>query len=256
MYLKQKELGMTLPKSIQIDLSIVIPAYCEEKRIGKTLDKLALFLKHDSFFKQKVVEVIVVAAIAPDRTEDIILSKQHLFKLFEIIRPKIRVGKGRDVRLGIMYASGKIIVFMDADLATPLHHLEKFYKACADDYDIVIGTRNLLKYRTNFIRRVFAVIGNILFRLVSGIWIEDSQCGFKMFKSTAARKCFSKLTILGWGFDMEVLAMARANRMKIKYFRINDWKDIPGSTFTEGLFRTSLHSIRDLTRIKIELLKK
>jgi glycosyltransferase involved in cell wall biosynthesis len=245
---------MTFQKSKQVDLSIVIPAYCEEKRIGKTLDKLAIFLKHDSYFGHKAVEVIVVAANAPDRTEDIILSKQHLFKLLKIIKPKVRVGKGRDVRLGMMHATGEIIVFMDADLATPLHHLEKFYKAC-DENDIVIGTRNLLKYRPNFIRRIFAIVGNVLFRLVSGIWIEDSQCGFKMFKRKAARKCFFNLTILGWGFDMEVLAIARTNRMKIKYYRINDWKDIPGSTFTDGLFKTSLHSLRDLAHIKIKLLK-
>jgi dolichyl-phosphate beta-glucosyltransferase len=246
---------MTLTKSKKIDLSIVIPAYCEEKRIGKTLDKLAVFLKHDSYFSHKIVEVIVVAANAPDRTKDIILSKQYLFKLFKIINPKDRVGKGRDVRLGIIRASGEIIVFMDADLATPLHHLEKFYKACSDN-DIVIGTRNLLRYRPNYIRRMFAVIGNILFRFVSGIWVEDSQCGFKMFKKTAARKCFSKLTILEWGFDMEILAIARANRMRIKYFRINDWKDIPGSTFTESIFKTSFRSIKDLTHIKIKLRNK
>jgi dolichyl-phosphate beta-glucosyltransferase len=239
----------------QIDLSIVIPAYCEEKRIGKTLDKLAVFLKHDRTFKHKEVEVIAVAANTPDRTREIILSKKHLFKQFKIIKPQSKVGKGRDVQLGIMHASGKIIVFMDADLATPLHYLDKFYEICSGDYDVVIGTRNLLKYRPNFIRRLFAIVGNILFRIVSGIWIEDSQCGFKMFKRAAARKCFSKLTILGWGFDMEVLAIARANHLGIKYYRINDWKDKPGSTFTDGLIKTSIHSLRDLIHIKIKLSK-
>ena len=246
---------MRSPKLKQPDLSIVIPAYCEEKRIGNTLDKLAVFLKQDSFFKHKIAEVLVVAADAPDRTNKIVLSKQHLFKRFKIIKPGPKVGKGRDVQIGVLRSSGKVIVFMDADLATPLHHLERFYKLCIDGNDMAIGTRNLLTYRPNLVRRLFAIIGNILFRIVSGIWIEDSQCGFKMFKRSAARLCFSNQTIMGWAFDMEILTIAKANKLNIKYCRINDWKDKPGSTFTDGTIKTSLHSIRDLALIIMNIFK-
>jgi dolichyl-phosphate beta-glucosyltransferase len=210
-----------------------------------------MFLKADRFFKQKEVEVIVVAADVPDKTHEILLAKRKLFKRFKLLKPGQHVGKGRDVRYGMLHASGKIIVFMDADLATPLHHLEKFYKACQKDNDVVIGTRNLFKYRPNLTRRIVSSIGNILFRLVSGVWIEDSQCGFKMFNKYAAQLCFSKMSIMEWGFDMEVLTIAKVNGLKMKSYRINDWRDMPNSTFTEGLFSTSLRSLRDLGRIVI-----
>src|SRR5215470_14614330 len=137
----------------QPDLTIVIPAYREEKRIEATLDTLAEFLNQDGFFKQKAVEVLVVAADTPDKTHEIVTAKQGLFRHFKLLKPGPLVGKGRDVQYGMLRASGKIAIFMDADLATPLHHLKTFYEACAGGYDVVIGTRNLLVYRVGAGRR-------------------------------------------------------------------------------------------------------
>jgi len=234
----------------QPDLSIVIPAYCEERRIGKTLDELAGFLKHDTFFKQIDVEVLVVAADTPDKTHEIVTAKQLLFRGFQLLRPGPCVGKGRDVQYGIMRASGKIAVFMDADLATPLHHLQEFYDACNDGNDVVIGTRNLLTYRTNLLRGMFASLGNLLYRVASGIWIEDTQCGFKMFNQRARKLCFTKLTIWGWGFDIEVLAIAKANGLNIKPIRINDYRHMPYSTHTEGVMEITVRSVRDFLHIR------
>ncbi len=239
-----KSLKTSAPK--QPDLSIVIPAYREERRIGRTLDELAVFLKRDAFFKLKDVEVLVVAANAPDKTHEIVVAKQRLFRRFTLLKPGPRVGKGRDVQYGMLRASGKIIVFMDADLATPLHHLEKFYTSCKEGSDVVVGTRNLLVYRTSMTRRFASFAGNILFRIAGGIWIEDSQCGFKMFTARAAKLCFSRLTIMGWGFDMEILAIAKANKLKIKSYRVDDWRDVPNGTFTDGILRIAARSLVDM----------
>lgn len=240
---------MTLSKQQQPDLSIVIPAYQEQKRIGRSLDELSAFLNNNVFFKDKNVEILVVAADTTDKTHKIVMSKISQFKQLELIKPGPKVGKGRDVQYGILRASGKMIIFMDADLATPLSHLKEFYIMCEQGNDIVIGTRNLHQYRSNPIRRTFSIIGNVLFRIGGGLWIEDSQCSFKLFNEQSAKLCFSKLKIMGWGFDMEVLAIAKANGLKIQACRIDDWKDMPYSTFTEGVIITSLRSISDLVRI-------
>lgn len=240
---------------MQPDLSVVIPAYCEERRISRTLDELAAFLKHDEFFKQTDVEVLVVSADAPDKTHEIIAAKKKLFRRLQLLRPGPRVGKGRDVQYGMLRASGKIAVFMDADLATPLHHLRKFYEVCTDGNDIVIGTRNLLTYRSNVVRGIFASFGNLLYRLASGIRIEDTQCGFKMFNERARTLCFSKLRVLGWGFDIELLAIARANNLKLKAFHITDYKHMPFSTHTEGIMKITVRTVRDFGQVTINRLR-
>lgn len=239
------------PVKKQPDLSIVIPAFSEEKRIGKTLDELATFLKQDTFFNRKKVEVIIVAAFTPDKTHEIIETKQKLFKDFVLLKPGPHAGKGRDVQYGMLRATGKVVLFMDADLATPLHHLQEFYEACEHGSDVVVGTRDLFQYRSSKLRNLFSGFGNQLYQLVSGIHIEDTQCGFKMFTTEAAKLCFSKLTILGWGFDLEVLAIAKANHLTIMPIRINDWEDKPFSTYTDGALRISIRSVRDFVHVTI-----
>lgn len=240
----------------QPDLTIVIPAYQEEKRIGQTLDELAAFLKQDAYFKPKGVEVLVVASDSQDKTVAIVTSKRSLFNQLQLLQPGPVVGKGRDVQYGMLRASGKIAVFMDADLATPLHHLQTFYEACLDGNDVVIGTRNLLTYRSNILQGLFASFGNLLYRVGSGIWIEDTQCGFKMFNERARTVCFSKLTIVGWGFDIELLAIARANGLKLKTFRIDDYRHMPFSTHTDSKLKVSERSVSDFGHITLNRIRR
>ncbi len=240
---------MGAAKSKRPDLTIVIPAYREERRIGATLDELADFLKHDRYFRNKAVEVIVVSAGRPDKTREIVLSKRESFKQLRLLKPEQRAGKGRDVRLGMLAAAGGAVIYMDADLATPLRHLEEFYEACLGGNDIVIGTRDLSKHHPGLLRRSISNTGNLLFRLACGLWLEDSQCGFKMFNRRAARLCFSRMTIMGWGFDMEVLTIARLNGLNIAGRRIDDWNDKPDSTFTDNVVLVVMRSLRDLGHI-------
>ena len=246
---------MTKISSSRFDLSIIIPALGEERRIGKTLDELAQYLKTDAFFNGKSVEVIVVSADSPDRTHEIVAKKQRLFQTFVFIKPGPRLGKGRDVQTAMLRSRGEKVIFMDADLATPLHHIPQFYGSCEAGYDVVIGTRNLRKHHPGLLRRFVSTSGNILFQLITGLYVEDSQCGFKMFNAHAARLCFSKLTIMKWGFDMEILAIAKINRLKIKTFRINDWKDMPYSTITDAMLRNSLRSLHDLGHIWLKRIR-
>jgi dolichyl-phosphate beta-glucosyltransferase len=235
----------------QCDLSIIIPAYSEEKRIGPTLDQLAAFLLHEEFFRAKRVEVIVVAANSEDKTDEIVMGKTDLFGYLKLLKPGPHVGKGRDVQYGMLHANGKVTVFMDADLATPLYYLKDFYMACVSGTDMVIGTRNLLHYRSNKLRDLFSYFGNLLYRLASGIWIEDTQCGFKMFNTRARKLCFSKMTIMGWDFDIELLTIARLNKLSIKPMRIDDWKDMPYGTHNENVRGIARRTVRDFIRITL-----
>lgn len=236
------------------DVSIVIPAYSEEKRIGATLDALADYLK--DHFTNETVEVLVVAADAADNTHSVVEQKSKLFEHFVLLKPGAKVGKGRDVQHGMLRAHGNAVVFMDADLATPLQYLEEFYEHHKSGHEVVIATRNLHKHHPNFLRRAVSNGGNLLFRIASGVWVEDSQCGFKMFSQKAAQKCFSKLKITGWGFDMEVLAIAKALGFKIKTHRVDNWTSVPDGTFTDSMVKNSLASLRDLASIFVNRLRR
>ena len=233
----------------QPDLTIVIPAYREAKRIGATLTELARFLHDDPVLGSKHIELIVVAADTDDDTHGVVLAHRHLFQDFRLLRPGPKLGKGRDVRYGMLRARGKAVIFMDADLATPLKYLPEFYLRHLAGHDLVVATRNLRRHHPNFVRRLVSNCGNLIFRFASGIWIEDSQCGFKLFSHHAAQTCFSRLSILGWGFDMEILAIAKAQKFKTSAYRIDDWTSKPGSTFTESFVSNSIKSLRELGSI-------
>ena len=162
------------------------------------------------------MRLLLLLPTQPITFHEVVLSKQNKFPIFRLLRPGAKLGKGRDVQYGMLKAKGKAVIFMDADLATPFRHLPVFYRAYEQGSDVVIATRNLYKHHPNYLRRLLSNGGNLLFRIASGVWVEDSQCGFKLFSNEAAQLCFSKLTILGWGFDMEVLAIAKANKLQVK----------------------------------------
>jgi dolichyl-phosphate beta-glucosyltransferase len=239
----------SIVKSSQVQLTIIIPALREEKRIGKTLDQLAVLLRKDKTLSNMNVEVLVVSANSTDRTHRVVLEKKSEFNNLKLLKPGAVVGKGRDVQFGMMRAKGDAVLFMDADLATPLRHIVPFYKTYQKGADVVIATRNLHKHHDKFLRRILSNTGNALFKIASGVWVEDSQCGFKLFSKEASQVCFSRLTIMGWGFDMEVLAIAKANKFAIVKKRINDWKSVPGGVFEVGFLMNAVKSLGELAHI-------
>lgn len=242
---------MTLMKKTDgIDLSIVIPALNEEQRIGKTLHELRLFLKRDPLLRSLVCEVIVVAAKGRDNTKQEAKKQGKGIANFRVISPGKALGKGRDVKFGMKRAKGKFVIFMDADLATPLRHLPRFVKQMTAGADVVVATRNLLKHHNKFARRLLSNTGNLAFRILGGVWIEDSQCGFKMFTAKANKICFEKQTIMKWGFDMEILTIAKTHKLTIKAIRVNDWTAVEGGNFDAShTFKNGIASLRELLLI-------
>ncbi len=237
----------TVPRMNQPSLSIVIGALREEKRIDKTLDGLAQYLESKKLMK--TTEVIVVAADGGDNTKKHVLTHSHQFNSLRLIEPGAVVGKGRDIRDGMLAARGKVRLFMDADLATPLHHISTVVDEFAmHGVDIVIGTRFLPTLHKNIFRRMISIIGNICFLLVSGQYISDTQCGFKAFSADATETCFKRLTRMHWSFDMELLVIAQVHRLKIKKIPITDWRHIDGGTFS-GSLGNSYQFLKDLVRM-------
>lgn len=233
------------------DLSVVVPALNEGHRIQKTLTDLAGYLSTSQTMKSINVEVILVSADSYDDTHKIIERNKHKFASFRFIKPGRRVGKGRDVREGMLAARGRARIFMDADLATPLEYLEIFYKLFEEsETDVIIGVRNLRKHHPGKTRRLVSMGGNLLYRILGGVWVSDSQCGFKLFSARAAKLCFGKLTILGWGFDMEVLSIAKVHNFDIESIQISNWVSVEGGAITKAsILHNSVQSLHDLGRI-------
>jgi dolichyl-phosphate beta-glucosyltransferase len=208
--------------SDQIDLSIIIPAYMEARVIVDTLQKLAEALEKRDL---GTVEVIVVTANSPDGTARLATSQGHLFRHFRLVNAGPRVGKGRDVRLGIFESKGRYRLFMDADLATPLHHLDDVQKFIQSDGQVGIAVRNLFQIHNGIVRKLMSKSVNIAAQILVVPGIKDTQCGFKVFEATVAEEIFSRITFLKWSFDLEVLAIARQLHYKIDFFETDDWAD-------------------------------
>ncbi len=228
-------------------LSIIVPAYHEADLITQSLGDLAKAI--EQYFDPATIEVIIVAADSPDDTAAVAQNSKRLFSNFSVIQPGPRVGKGRDVRAGILGASGQYRMFMDADMATPLHHLQQVKDFMASGGDIAIGSRPLASIHTGF-RKYLSEVGNILVRTLLTPGISDSQCGFKVFRDDVAETIFTRLTILGWGFDMELLTIARIHKYAITTMLIDDWHDPKAEGLTgDSSLKVALDTGVELLRI-------
>jgi len=219
-------------------LSIIIPAYNEAKRLPPTLVDVDKYLKEVDF----PAEVIVVDSSSTDGTPDLVLRFSHIMKNLELLRVENR-GKGYAVKRGMMEARGDFRLFMDADNATTARQFEKMLPYLKSGYEVVIGSRDIpgakLVPPQPWFRRVLGDIGNLIIQvlLLPGIW--DTQCGFKCFSEEAARKIFKLSRIEKWGFDVEVLALAKKLGYKIKEVPVV-WVNDPHSKVKATAYLTTL----------------
>lgn len=241
-------------KSKKLRYSLVIPALKEEPVIGSTLRAVHKFLKKEGVLD--VTEVIVVAAEGGDETAKIAHSFSKKFPQFQVIEPGAKVGKGRDVRLGILAARGSYIIFTDADLATPLEHVKLAWDKLEDNADVVIGVRNLRIIHKGY-RALVSVAANMLTRVIVLPTIPDTQCGFKGFRRDVAHDIFSTQQIDGWGFDIEVLAIAKKRRYRLEKLFIHNWKDpkLESGLVGESGLKAVTSTLRELLKIRSNLFK-
>jgi dolichyl-phosphate beta-glucosyltransferase len=181
------------------------------------------------------------------------MSRAHLFPHFRVVDAGPRVGKGRDTRVGIMEARGRCRLYMDADLATPLRYIDDVVRLSDRGAKLGTAVRDL-KSSHKGLRRLISLIGNVLVQMLLLPGVHDSQCGFKFFEAGVAEELFGRQTVLGWGFDMEILAIARLRGHRIETIEAPDWLDVPGGSFHQSAVRGTIETLRDLFAIKLKLL--
>jgi glycosyltransferase involved in cell wall biosynthesis len=194
-------------------LSIVIPAYNEANRIESTLQRVLECVERRGWD----AEMLVVDDGSTDGTVDVLQHWMERYPRLQLIENGGNRGKGYSVRNGLLQATGDIVMFTDADLSAPMEEAELLFAALEAGADVAIGSRWLDKRKQTvhqpLYRRFFGRCFNKLTRFVVGLPFEDTQCGFKAFKRQAAQTIFRLQTIERWGFDPEILFIAR----KLKY---------------------------------------
>lgn len=233
-----------------LKLSVIIPAYNEEKRIGSTLESVSRHLEKQDYS----YEILAVANNCTDRTDDVVREYQEKIPHLQLmdLGPGIP-GKGGAVREGLLKSGGQYAVFMDADNATRITEMDKFWPYFEQGYDVVFGSRDIkganVEVSQSKLKEAFGKMGNLLIQIVLLPGIKDTQCGFKAFKREAIKKIFPKQKISGWGFDMEVLALAKKLGYKMKEVPIT-WYNAAGSKVS---WKGYLESFRDLFIIRFNL---
>jgi len=239
-------------------LSVVIPAYNEEKRIPRTLDEVVNYLAKQNFTS----EILVVDDGSKDETVNLVKEKASSIKLDNILRyeviqypDKANRGKGYAVRFGMLEARGNFRLFMDADNSTTIDHFDRLSVFLRQGYDIVIGSRHLktsdVAVHQAWYKEIAGDLGNILIRSLAVPGIYDTQAGFKILTARASEDIFPKLTIDRWGFDIEMLAVGLHLHYKIKEAPIT-WINDPNSKVSAKAY---LEVLGEVFRIRRNLRK-
>ncbi len=235
-------------------VSIVIPAYNEEERLLSTLEAVLKYLRK----KQDLsAEVLVVNDGSSDSTHDIAQSFAGREVTVRVIDNPGNRGKGYSVRHGVMESSGDWVLFSDADLSAPIEEFDKLlWEVRRQDADVAIGSRavdrSLIGVHQSVFRENAGRIFNLLMRIVTGLPFSDTQCGFKLFSKKAAREVFSRQRIERFGFDAEVLFIARQRGFKIIEVPVR-WNHVEGTKVS--MFGDSLNMFLDLVRIRANQFK-
>lgn len=227
-------------------LSIVIPAYNEEKRLPSSLQQVTDYLAQQSY----QAEVIVVDDGSADGTTLVVdeFAAQH---------PNVRLiknphrGKGYAVKTGMLAGQGEHVFFCDADFSMPVAEIAKFVPPALNGYDVAIGSREIAgarRYEEPPYRHLMGRVFNTVVRLLAVPGIEDTQCGFKCFKRAVVPELFERQTMDGWGFDVELLFIARKRGLKIVEVPVN-WYYMSNSRVSP--IRDSIRMFREVWQVRL-----
>jgi glycosyltransferase involved in cell wall biosynthesis len=228
-----------------ITYSIILPAYNEAVRIGSTLEKILFHVKRRGWD----AEVLVVNDGSSDHTRDVVRGYAAKNPMLRLIDNPGNRGKGYSVRNGMLRARGDILLFSDADLSSPIEEADKLFAAIENGADIAIGSRwlkpELQAQRQPIGRQILGRIFNLALRIILGLNFKDTQCGFKAFSRRAAQAIFPLQQIERWGFDPEVLYLAKRCGFRIQEIPVV-WSHREG---------TRINPLRDGLRMFAEVLR-
>ncbi|MBI4927372.1 MAG: glycosyltransferase [Anaerolineae bacterium] len=226
-------------------LSIILPAYNEERRIADALDKVSAFMRSQPY----EVEVVVVENGSSDRTLEIAQSYQASLPELRVFQ-EIGRGKGLAVRRGMLEARGTYRIFCDVDFSMPVEEINRFIPPALESVDVAIASREAPgahRYGEPELRHFIGRGFNTLVRLLALPGLQDSQCGFKCFRDEVAERVFALQTTRGWTFDVEVLFIARKMGYSIQEVPI-PWYFNPESKIR--VWNDSVHMFMDLLTIR------
>ena len=229
-------------------LSLVIPAFNEDRRIGQSLERILSFFRAQSY----PFEIIVVDDGSTDRTVEVVRG-------FAASDPQLRVepqpqnrGKGEAIRKGMLLAGGKYLFFSDADLSVPIEAVPDFLSRLEAGDDVAVGSRRIagavIEVHQPIHRELMGKVFTGLSNLILGLKLKDFTCGFKAFRRDAARELFSRQRLDGWSFDSEILYLAKSKGYRIAEVPVV-WRNDEATKVRLG--RDVVRSFVDLWNIRI-----
>jgi dolichyl-phosphate beta-glucosyltransferase len=230
-----------------VDLSIVVPAYNEEQRLGGSLKRIVEYLRRRS----GRAEVLVVDDGSTDATVKVAEAAAELSPIpIRVLRNGANRGKGFSVRHGMLQARGRLLLFTDADLSAPIEELERLEAAVLAGYDLALGSRadrELIQTHQNPLREFAGRTFNLIVRALLVLPFRDTQCGFKLFRRSAAEAVFPLQRIERWGFDPEILYIARQRGLRAIEVPVR-WSHAEGAKI--HVVRDSMRMFLDVVRIR------
>ncbi len=227
-----------------MQLSIIIPAYNESKRIGSSIRQIKAYQRATG----QDIELIVSDDGSTDDTASVVAQAVGDWKV-GVLRSAGNRGKGHAVRQGVLASHGDIVLFCDADLSTPIEEADKMMRVLENGADIAFGSRALpdsdVQVHQNILRETMGKAFNVLARFAAFRDIHDSQCGFKCFKGDAARKLFAKAKLDGFCFDAEIAFLAQRAGYRIQEVPVI-WRNSPQS---------KVHILADPLKMFLDLLR-
>jgi glycosyltransferase involved in cell wall biosynthesis len=228
------------------ELSIVIPSFNEEKRLPETLERIADYIKASG----RTTEVLVVDDGSTDRTAEVAAGFRKQIENLRVIPNGRNRGKGYSVRHGSLEARGEIVLFTDADLSAPIEEADKLL-ANLTEYDVAIGSRAvnraLIEVHESRFREFAGIIFNRIVRIILRLPFVDTQCGFKAFRRDRCRIIFEQQTIERFGFDPELLYLARHHGLRIIEVAVR-WAHSPATKIS--MWRDSVQMLLDVLVIR------
>jgi glycosyltransferase involved in cell wall biosynthesis len=225
-----------------IELSVIIPAFNEEQRLPRTIERVHVYLQS----RGVPCEIIVVDDGSTDATARIVDEMRKRFSELRLVANDRNRGKGFSVRHGMLESHGRIALFTDADLSAPIEEAGKLF-AALETADVAIGSRavdrKLIEVHQSRARELAGILFNRLVRLLTGLPFEDTQCGFKAFAMPESRIIFEQQRIEDFGFDPEILFLARRHGLRVAEVPVR-WAHDP---------RTKVNVVGDSIRMFLDL---
>lgn len=230
-------------------LSIVIPAFNEQRRLPETIQNLVNFFETPHLDH---LEIIVVDDGSTDETAGVVRRYADADARFRLLENKVNRGKGYAVRHGMLRATGEWRLLTDADLSTPIAELWTLHRAAvARNAAAAIGSRGidrtLISRHQTFLRESGGRFFNFVMRRITGLDFADTQCGFKLYRADAAEAIFSRQQLDGFSFDVEDMYIAKLLGIPVVEVPVR-WANAEG---TKVNFRSTLRAFADLVRIRL-----